>query len=67
MEIHWFILEQPPLSIEELIHTAMDTASPYTFSFGEEERGKTLYFCLRWENGDKGTCPWSLIFNAVIP
>ncbi|GHT87842.1 hypothetical protein FACS1894137_15600 [Spirochaetia bacterium] len=67
VEIHWCILERPPLTIDELIHTAMDTASPYTFTFGEEERGKTLYFCLRWENGDHGTGPWSLIYNAVIP
>jgi hypothetical protein len=34
---------------------------------GFPQRGKTVYFALRWENtrGEKG--PWSEIMSAIIP
>jgi hypothetical protein len=46
---------------------AFDTRSPYTFRFEENQRGQTVFFCLRWENttGQKG--PWSEIVSAIIP
>ncbi|MDR1114548.1 MAG: hypothetical protein LBL33_00045 [Tannerella sp.] len=66
-EIRWAILDHPPVSIEELIHSGFDTRSPFELMFDESERGKTVYFCLRWEStrGDKG--PWSEIVMAIIP
>jgi hypothetical protein len=35
--------------------------------FENDQRGKTVYFALRWENtrGEKG--PWSAIQIAIIP
>jgi hypothetical protein len=53
--------------VEDLIHSAFDTRSPFTLSFDENQRGKTVYFCLRWENtrGEKG--PWSEIVSGIIP
>jgi hypothetical protein len=67
VEIRWAILGAPPRSIDELIHSSFDTHSPFVLSFDEYDRGKTVYFCLCWENtrGEKG--PWSEIFSAIIP
>ncbi|MDR1116189.1 MAG: hypothetical protein LBL33_08625 [Tannerella sp.] len=66
-EIRWAILDHPPVSVEELVHSSFDTHSPFELAFDESERGKTVYICLRWENtrGEKG--PWSEIVKAVIP
>jgi hypothetical protein len=66
-EVCWAILGTAPLSVDELIHSAFDTRSPFTLDFSESERGKTVWFCLRWENttGKKG--PWSEIVSAIIP
>jgi hypothetical protein len=66
-EIRWAILDHPPLSVDELIHSGFNTRSPFKLTFSERERGKTVYFCLCWENtrGVKG--PWSEIVMAIIP
>jgi hypothetical protein len=66
-QIRWMILTSPPENVDDLIHSAFDTNSPFTLEFGEADRGKTVYFCLRWENtrGEKG--PWSEIVKAIIP
>ncbi|MDR2362341.1 MAG: hypothetical protein LBD91_06385 [Prevotellaceae bacterium] len=67
VEIVWSILDTPPVNWSELLHSAIDTKTPYRFSFEGENRGRRLYFALRWENqvGDKG--PWSEIESAIIP
>ena len=66
-EIVWAILEAPPADVGSLTHSSFDTHTPLTLEFAEHERGKTVYFCLRWENtrGEKG--PWSEILSAFIP
>jgi hypothetical protein len=66
-EIRWAMLDHAPLSIDELVHSGFDTHSPFELTFDESERGKAVYFCLRWEStrGDKG--PWSEIVMAIIP
>ncbi|MDR3194423.1 MAG: hypothetical protein LBT76_03910, partial [Tannerella sp.] len=66
-EIRYAILDNWPESVDELIHSAFFTHSPCIFTFDENRRGKTVYFCLRWENarGEKG--PWSGIQMAIIP
>jgi hypothetical protein len=66
-EIRWAILDMPPTSVDEIVNSVFCTNSPYTFVFGEEDRGKRVYFCMRWENtrGEKG--PWGEIFSAIIP
>jgi hypothetical protein len=67
IELRWALLDNPPSSVEDLTKSAFDTASPYTFSFDESERGKELYICPRWENnkGEKG--PMGEIVKAIIP
>jgi hypothetical protein len=66
-EIRWCILNHAPVSIDELVSSAFATHSPFTLEFDESDRGKAVYFCLRWENtkGEKG--PWSEIMMAIIP
>jgi hypothetical protein len=66
-EIRWGILDAKPTSVTELIHSEFDTRTPFNLVFDESERGKIVYFCLRWEGtvGDKG--PWGEIMSTIIP
>jgi hypothetical protein len=66
-EFLWAILDAPPTSISDLTNSSFDTHSPIKFTFDENQRGKTFYFVVRWENttGQKG--PWSAIYSVVIP
>jgi hypothetical protein len=66
-EIRWALLDAPPASEEELVHSEFDTASPVTIKFDESMRGKRLYFCLRWESTTNLKGPSSEIYSAVIP
>jgi hypothetical protein len=67
VEIRWMILDAPPQDISELTNSSFSTRPPFTLEFTEHERGKTVWFCLRWESttGEKG--PWSEIVSAIIP
>jgi hypothetical protein len=53
--------------ISDLTNSLFDTRTPLVLEFADEDRGKTLYFALRWENtrGEKG--PFGPILSAVIP
>jgi hypothetical protein len=66
-EIRWAILASPPVNVNDLTRSAFDTSSPFTLEFDEADRGKTVHFCMRWENtrGEKG--PWGEIVSAIIP
>ena len=66
-EIKWGIADTPPEQAAALPNSSFDTHTPFTLEFTDLERGKTIYFCLRWENtvGVKG--PWGSIELAVIP
>jgi hypothetical protein len=66
-EIAWAILPAPTVDWRELNHSTFDTHTPQRLTFDGTERGKTVYFALRWENtrGEKG--PWSEIMSAIIP
>jgi hypothetical protein len=66
-EIRWAMLDSPPTKIDDLLRSAFDTHTPFTLEFDEDQRGKTVYFCLCWENtrGEKG--PWSEIISAIVP
>jgi hypothetical protein len=67
VEIRWIISDTHPSRWDDLTHSEIDTNSPHTLVFENDERGKTIYFALRWENtrGEKG--PWSEISSAIIP
>jgi hypothetical protein len=67
VEVAWAVLDATPENWEELTHSSFDTHTPLVLSFERDQRGKTLYFALRWENttGEKGH--WSDIQSAIIP
>ncbi|MDR1171363.1 MAG: hypothetical protein LBL24_02800 [Bacteroidales bacterium] len=67
VEIAWVLSDTPVTRWDGLIHSSVDTNSPFTLVFENDQRGKTVYFALRWENtrGEKG--PWGEIYNAIIP
>ena len=66
-EIRWVISDTPVVDVAGLVHSSFDTRTPFTLEFEGHERGKTVYFCLCWENtrGEKG--PWGEIQSAIIP
>jgi hypothetical protein len=66
-EICWAISDVPIVNVEDLTHSAFDTRTPLTLEFKGDQRGKTVYLALRWENtrGEKGH--WSPIQSAIIP
>jgi hypothetical protein len=67
-EIRWNIQDKPPVHIEtELFHSEFDTASPFALTFDEADRGKRVYFALRWENTTTLKGDWSEIYSAIVP
>jgi hypothetical protein len=66
-EIRWMMSETPIIDVVDLKNSAFDTKTPFMLEFEGHDRGKTVYFCLRWENtrGEKG--PWSEIESAFVP
>jgi hypothetical protein len=67
-EICWNVQDQPPVNIdEELVHSDFDTASPFILVFGEADRGKRVYYALRWESATNLKGEWSEVYSAIIP
>jgi hypothetical protein len=66
-ELVWAILDRPPVDWSELTHSEFNTRTPLQLVFRGDQRGKTLYFAMRWENtrGEKG--PWNNIESVIIP
>jgi hypothetical protein len=66
-EVGWVISDTPPTKREQLMHSSFSTKTPLRMVFDIDDRGKTLYFSLRWENtrGVKGL--WSEIINTIVP
>ena len=65
--IRWDILDTPPTKAVELLNSALDTASPYTLRFTENQRGSRVYFALAWQNTKGEVGPWSEIGMAIVP
>jgi hypothetical protein len=60
-------LVKPPASGEDLPHSIFTRRKRERFDFAEEERGKTIYFCVRFENAKGESGQWGPIFSALIP
>jgi hypothetical protein len=64
-----FRLSAPPVSGKDLPHSTFTHRKRFRFDF-DGDSGKTVYFCLRYENekgGKKGEGPFGPIFSAIIP
>ena len=64
-EIKWLIADEKP-TVEQLTNSTFDTRTPYTLVFTDQERGKTVWICARWENtrGEKG--PWGDMESGIV-
>ena len=65
--IRWEILNKPPGKAVDLLNTALDTATPFTLLFTENQRGSRVYFALAWQNTKGELGPWSEIGMAIVP
>ncbi|MDR2795292.1 MAG: hypothetical protein LBB47_01105, partial [Spirochaetaceae bacterium] len=66
-ECLWVIADTPPAVVGDLLHSAFATRNPLALVFDENQRGKKVYFTVRWETGAVLKGDWSAIFSAVIP
>ncbi|MDR0636772.1 MAG: hypothetical protein LBF87_06810 [Treponema sp.] len=66
-EVRWALLDHDPTSEKELTNSDFDTASPLTLKFDESQRGKRVFFCLRWESTTNLKGPFGEIYSAIIP
>ena len=65
--LDWGIFDTPPAEPEDLTNHTMASRTPHTIQFTEEDRGKTVYIALRWQNERGNTGPWSDIKSTVVP
>jgi hypothetical protein len=65
--IVYAVLDVPPADINALIRSVLATRTPHILEFTEEERGKTVYMAICWQNekGERG--PLSEIESAIVP
>jgi hypothetical protein len=65
--IIYAVLDAPPADHNALTRSVLATRTTYTLEFTEEERGKTVYIAICWQNekGEKG--PFSEIESAIVP
>jgi hypothetical protein len=67
MELVWLISDTPPKEVEDLVHSAFATKSPLELTFKESERGKRLYYAVRWETNAMKKGKFSAIYSVIIP
>jgi hypothetical protein len=67
MELVWLIADTPPTETEALVHSAFATRSPLELTFKESDRGKHVYYAVRWETGTVKKGKFSEILSAIIP
>ncbi|MDR0474157.1 MAG: hypothetical protein LBH43_10860 [Treponema sp.] len=65
--IVWDVLAAPPPEPNSLNRHTMASKTPHALEFTEEERGKTVYIALAWQNERGIIGNWSEIQSAVIP
>jgi hypothetical protein len=65
--ISWGIFSAPPPDPEALARTKLATRTPYILRFTEEDRGKTVYIALQWQNESGVRGDFTAIESAIIP
>ena len=60
-------LLKAPVSGDELPHSRFTRRKKELFDFPAEDSGKTVYFCIRYENAKGEPGPWGPMFSSVIP
>jgi hypothetical protein len=66
--LHWALLDHYPSGLEELVNVTESSKPPLTLTFGDKDRGKTLYFVVSWRIV-RGCLegPRSQIMMAIVP
>jgi hypothetical protein len=60
-------LLKAPASGDELPHSKFTRRKKELFDFPAEDSGKTVYFCIRYENAKGEPGPWGPMFSSIIP
>ncbi|GHU51633.1 hypothetical protein FACS1894200_11990 [Spirochaetia bacterium] len=67
LECLWGLFDTPPQRVGDLPHSAFSTATPLDLVFEEDQRGKRIYFAVRWKSSTSKEGTWSEIFSAFVP
>jgi len=67
LELCWALLNQPPSSQSELVHSAYGTNRTVKLQFDLADRGKTLYYMARWRGSGEKHGPWTEIASVIVP
>jgi hypothetical protein len=65
--VRWAVLDKPPAGPGALTNSKLATRTPFILNFTEEERGKTVYIAMQWQNEKGDVGGFSEIQSAVIP
>jgi hypothetical protein len=65
--VKWILSDTPPSGIDVFTHSALDTKSPITLEFTEQERGKVVYFALAWQNTKGEMGHFGEIQSSIVP
>jgi len=65
--IIWDIRDTPPEQPTDLANHTMASRRPYTLTFDETQRGKTVQIALAWQNERGILGQWSEYKSAIIP
>jgi hypothetical protein len=65
--VSFAVLDHIPKDEKELTRTELATRTPHLLRFTEEERGKTVYVAMQWQNesGERGD--FTDIQSAIVP
>jgi hypothetical protein len=66
--IYYGVFDVPPASQKALPASVWATRCPHSIMFREGDRGKRVYFALKWEiRRENGESPWSEIQSEIVP
>jgi hypothetical protein len=66
--IYYCVSDTPLTDQEELSWSKWATKCPHIIRFRESDRGKRVYFALKWEiRKENGESPWSEILSEIVP
>jgi hypothetical protein len=63
----WEIRDTPPENADALRHSVFRRKVSEVFNYGEEDRGKKVFYAACYENAKGEAGPWSDIVEAIIP
>jgi hypothetical protein len=66
--IYYGVFDEPVTDQRQLPASTWATKCPHRIRFRESDRGKRVYFALKWEiRKENGESPWSEIQNELVP